>query len=144
MRGMASLFSKIIIGELPAQFVFKDPLWVAFLDIKPTNPGHVLLVPRAQAQFVADLPTEYLASLGSYMARTVTTVKAASGCDAVNVVLNDGPAAGQVVPHAHFHVIPRHTGDQRPPFSAHHEYRDGELAQWAEKLRAAWGPIQAV
>ena len=141
---MPSLFSKIIVGELPAQFVFKDPLWVAFLDIKPTAPGHVLLVPRVEVQFVAELPAEHLDSIGGYIARVVTAVKAATACDAVNVVLNDGPAAGQLIPHAHFHVIPRTSGDQRFALKAHYEYAEGELAQWAEKLRAAWGPIQAV
>jgi histidine triad (HIT) family protein len=139
---MPSLFSRIIVGELPAQLVFKDPLWVAFLDIKPTSPGHVLLVPTAETQFVADLPAEHLAALGGYLGRTVAAVKRAVGCEAANVVLNDGPAAGQIIPHAHFHVIPRTAGDRRAPFQVHYEYAEGELAAWGAKLRAAWGPIQ--
>ncbi len=135
---MPSLFSRILVGELPAQFVFREPLWSAFLDIQPTSPGHVLLVPAYETQHLAGLPATTLASLGAYVARMTTTVLSATGCDAVNVVVNDGPAAGQVVPHAHVHVIPRRVGDGRPPFSAHHAYAEGEMAAMAEKLRAAW------
>jgi histidine triad (HIT) family protein len=135
---MPSLFSRIIVGDIPAQFVFKDAQWVAFLDIKPTNPGHALLVPRVEAQHLAELPEDVLAGLGPYLARLTATVKRASGAPAVNVVVNDGPAAGQEVPHAHIHVIPRHDGDGRRPFSVHLQYGEGELAQWGEKLRAAW------
>src|SRR3954469_10204095 len=102
---MPTLYSKIIAGELPAQFVFQDRLWVAFMDIKPTNPGHVLLVPRAESQFISGLPPETLGELGGYLARLVAIVRQVAGVD-VNMVLNDGPAAGQVVPHAHLHVIP--------------------------------------
>jgi histidine triad (HIT) family protein len=135
---MASLFTRILAGEIPAQFVFKDAKWFCLLDIKPTNPGHVLLVPRAEGQHLADLPADTLAELGSYLARLSRAVKTGTGSDAVNVVVNDGPAAGQEVPHAHLHVIPRKTGDGRRPFQAHYQYRDGEIAQWAERLRAAW------
>jgi histidine triad (HIT) family protein len=137
MRPMPSIFSKIIAGELPAQFVFQERLWVAFMDIKPTNPGHVLLVPRAEAQFISGLPAETLGELGAYLALLVSTVREVSGVD-VNVVLNDGPAAGQVVPHAHLHVIPR-SGGAHAPFQGHYTYRDGELERWATRLRGAWG-----
>ncbi|MBA3710330.1 MAG: HIT family protein [Planctomycetes bacterium] len=133
---MPSLFAKIIAGEVPAQFVFQERLWVAFMDIKPTNPGHVLLVPRAESPFISGLPEETLAALGAYAARLVAAVRQVAAAD-VNVVLNDGPAAGQVVPHAHFHVIPR-SGGAHAPFAGHYAYRDGELERWAVRLRAAW------
>ncbi|MBA2480509.1 MAG: HIT family protein [Planctomycetes bacterium] len=133
---MPSLFSKIIAGEVPAQFVFQDPSWVAFMDIKPTNPGHVLLVPRFETPLIAGLPPETLAELGRYAARLVATVRQVAATD-VNIVLNDGPGAGQVVPHCHFHVIPR-TGGGHAPFQGHYTYRDGELDRWVVRLRAAW------
>jgi histidine triad (HIT) family protein len=135
---MPSLFSRIIVGEIPAQFVFKDAEWVAFLDIKPTNFGHTLLVPRIETQYLADLPGDQQAQLGGYLARTITAVKRATLAQAVNVVVNDGPEAGQEIPHAHLHIIPRHAGDGRRPFSVHLQYAEGELARWGEKLRAAW------
>lgn len=135
---MPSLFSRLIAGELPGQFVFQDPLWVAFLDIRPTSHGHVLLVPRAERQYLAQLPADALASLGPYLAKLTATLKRATGAPAVNVVVNDGPEAGQLVPHAHLHVIPRSAGDGRTPFGGHEPYGDGEMARWAERLRAAW------
>lgn len=108
---MPSLFSKIIAGQIQGEFVFRSERWVAFLDIRPTNPGHTLLVPVAEAQYLADLPAETLAELGLYLPRLVRAVKHGTGCPAVNVVLNDGPEAGQEVPHVHFHIVPRNVDD---------------------------------
>lgn len=135
---MPSIFSKIIAGQIPGQFVFQDDLWVAMLDIRPVAPGHCLLIPRAEAQHLDGLPPATLAALGDRLARLVVAVKAASGAPAVNVVVNDGPAAGQVVPHAHLHVFPRFPGDNKALGWPATPYGDGELAAWADKLRAAW------
>ncbi len=136
---MASLFSRIIAGDVPGEFIFKDALWASFLDIHPTSFGHALLVPRQEAPYLANLAPDVLAALGGYCARLSLAVKRATGATAVNLVLNDGPEAGQVVPHVHLHVIPRTAGDGRPPFSAHLSYADGALAQMGATLRAAWG-----
>jgi histidine triad (HIT) family protein len=136
---MASLFSRIIAGELPGEFIFRDALWTSFLDIRPTSFGHALLVPRQEAAFLANLAPDVLSELGGYCARLSLAVKRATGAPAVNVVINDGPEAGQVVPHVHLHVIPRMAGDNRPPFSAHLTYAEGALAAMGAKLRASWG-----
>ena len=135
---MPSIFSKIIAGQIPGEFVFQDDLWVAMLDIRPVSPGHALLVPRAEGQHLADLPAPTLAALGDRLARLTAAIKAASGAPAVNVVVNDGPAAGQEVPHAHLHVFPRFPGDNKRLGWPATPYADGELAAWAAKLRAAW------
>ena len=136
---MASLFSRIIAGELPGEFIFRDALWASFLDIRPTTFGHALLVPRQEAPYLANLAHDVLAELGGYAARLSLAVKRATGAPAVNLVVNDGPEAGQVVPHVHLHVIPRTAGDNRPPFSAHLAYAEGGLAAMGAKLRQAWG-----
>jgi diadenosine tetraphosphate (Ap4A) HIT family hydrolase len=107
-----SLFSRIIAGQIPGEFVFRSERWVSFLDIRPTNPGHALLVPVYEAQFLADLPGATVAELGLHLQRLTLAVKRVTGAPAVNVVLNDGPQAGQEVPHVHFHVVPRWPGDQ--------------------------------
>jgi histidine triad (HIT) family protein len=135
---MPSIFSRIISGELPAQFVFRDGQWVAFLDIKATSRGHLLLVPRCETAFLADLPPEYLASLGPTLARVVRATKRALAVPAANVVVNDGAAAGQVVPHVHFHIIPRSPEDGGVPFQGHYVYTDGEAAQVLSALQMAW------
>lgn len=135
---MASLFSRILAGELPGEFVFRDALWAAFLDIRPTAFGHTLLVPRAEAPLLELLPADTLAALGGYSARLTRAVKRATGAPAVNLVVNDGPEAGQLVPHVHLHVIPRTSGDAGRPFAVHLDYPAGGLTQWGERLRAAW------
>lgn len=135
---MPSLFTRIITGDVPGEFIMREPLWVAFLDIKPTAFGHALLVPRQEGQYLTDLAPEVAASLGGTLARLTRTVKTACGVPAVNVVVNDGPEAGQIIPHAHLHVIPRSAGDNRRPFSVQLDYPAGQLALWGERLRAAW------
>lgn len=135
---MPSIFSRILAGEIPGQFVFRDDLWAAILDIHPVAPGHALLIPLAEAQHLSGLPAPTLAALGDRLARLTAAVKAAAGAPAVNVVVNDGPAAGQEVPHAHVHVIPRFPDDGKRLAWPAAPYADGELAAWAAKVRAAW------
>lgn len=135
---MPSIFTRIISGEIPGRLVFKDDVWVALLDIHPANPGHVLLIPRFEGQYLSDLPATTLATLGDRLARIITAVKSATGCPAVNVVVNDGPAANQAVPHAHLHIIPRFPGDGTLAHPKGSPYADGELDRWAGALQRAW------
>jgi histidine triad (HIT) family protein len=135
---MPSIFTRIISGEIPGRFVFKDDLWVALLDISPANPGHVLLIPQHEAQYLSDLPVATLAVLGDRLGRLIATVKRATGAPAVNVIVNDGPAANQAVPHVHLHLIPRFPGDGKLVHPKGTPYGDGELERWAEALRSAW------
>jgi len=135
---MPSIFSKILAGQIPGQFVFRDQLWAALLDIRPVSPGHALLIPLHEAQFLAELPAPTLAAMGDRLARLTAAVKAASGAPAVNVVVNDGPAAGQEVPHAHLHVFARFPDDGKRLSWPATPYADGEFAAWAAKVRAAW------
>ncbi len=135
---MPSIFTRIIAGEIPGRFVFKDELWVALLDISPAAPGHVLLIPRHEGHYLADLPAAALASLGDRLARVTTAVKSATGCPAVNVLVNDGAAANQAVPHVHLHVIPRFPGDGKLVHPKGTPYAEGELERWADALKRAW------
>jgi histidine triad (HIT) family protein len=135
---MPSIFTKILTGAIPAQFVFRDALWAAILDLRPVSQGHALLIPVHEAPLLADLSAPTLAALGDRLARLSLAVKSATGAPAVNVVVNDGPAAGQEVPHAHLHVIPRFPGDGKNQGWVHAAYADGELAAMAGRLRAAW------
>ncbi|GDY13517.1 HIT family protein [Planctomycetota bacterium] len=134
---MPSLFSRILAGELPGAFVFRETRWCAFLDIHPSAPGHTLLVPRHEAAFLSELPPEVLAELGGYLARLTVCVKSVTGAPAVLVQVNDGREAGQIIPHAHVHVVPRFGGD-RP---AHHQAAKAtseDLAAMAQRLAATW------
>ncbi|MGH3145058.1 MAG: HIT family protein [Rubrobacter sp.] len=110
MEGCA--FCEILAGNRPASVVFRDERCAAFMDIRPINPGHVLVVPNNHAASLADLPED----AGAHMFRTAQKVAAAlygSGleCEGVNLFMADGEAAGQEVFHVHLHVFPRYAGD---------------------------------
>ncbi len=136
---MPSLFTRIIQGTIPAEVVFSDERFIAFMDLAPANPGHCLLVPRHEVQYLADLPVAVQAALGPALTRLIQTVKTATGCPAVNVLVNDGPEANQAIPHAHVHVIPRFAGDRKVVHPPGTPYADGAMAALAAKLRQAAG-----
>lgn len=98
---MASIFSRIIAGELPAQFVWKDEVCVAFLSNRPLKPGHALVVPRLEVDHWLDLEPGLLTHLAS-TAQTIGRAQMAAFKPArVGLLL-----AGLEVPHVHFHVVP--------------------------------------
>lgn len=98
---MASIFTRIIDGELPADFVWKDDLCVAFLSIRPLRPGHALVVPRLEIDHWLDLEPDLLARLMS-TAQTIGRAQMAVFKPArIGLVL-----VGLEVPHVHFHVVP--------------------------------------
>ena len=102
-----SSFSKIIRGETPAQRVYEDDHVIAIMDINPLSEGHVLVVPKEPAETMVDLSDEAAAALGRVLPRITRAVQKVTGADAVNILQNNGEAAGQAVMHVHFHVIPR-------------------------------------
>ena len=106
-----SLFSKIIEGEIPASFIAKNELWVAFLDINPRAEGHTLVVPVEQKQRIRDLSKESQRSLMEGVAIVSEKLCNHFGTSDCTIVVHDGPAAGQEIPHVHVHVIPRSEGD---------------------------------
>jgi histidine triad (HIT) family protein len=106
------IFCDILFGIAPASFIQRDDLCAAFMDIRPVNPGHVLVVPHAHAALVSELDA---VSIGHMLqvAQRVDVALRASGikCEGVNLIISDGAVAGQEVPHVHLHVIPRFRGD---------------------------------
>lgn len=105
------LFCKIIRGEIPSMKVYEDDFSFAFLDISPVNPGHTLVVPKAHHQDVAAMPREDAERLFGTVHRIANAAPRAVGADAFNIGVNTGSVAGQIVPHAHVHVMPRFPGD---------------------------------
>lgn len=135
------IFCRIVRGESPASIIYEDDATLAFLDLRPLNPGHTLVIPKAHAAFVADLPQ----GAGGKLFETARGVAAAlrrSGlrCEGVNVHLADGEAAGQEVFHVHLHVFPRYVGDGfhlRPGPHYGKSPSRSELETTAEALRRA-------
>ncbi|MFL5613092.1 MAG: HIT family protein [Gemmatimonadaceae bacterium] len=106
------VFCRIIEGELPASFVYRDDRCVAFMDIQPVNLGHLLVVPVRHAPYLADIDGNAAADL-MRIAHSAAAALRASGlpCEGVNLFLADGEAAMQEVLHVHLHVFPRFRGD---------------------------------
>ncbi len=101
------LFCKIIAGDLPCHRVYLDENVLAFLDIGPVSSGHVLVIPNHHYETLSDLPDELSAAIGSVLPRLCRAVIESVGAKGLNVLQNNGACAGQVVNHAHFHLIPR-------------------------------------
>ena len=110
---MSSIFSKIINRELDSSIVYEDHLVVVIMDIAPINPGHMLVIPKDEKISFCDLSDETSArmiNIAGKMAKALYDCDEL-GCDGVNLFLADGRHAGQEVPHAHLHVIPRIKSD---------------------------------
>lgn len=135
------IFCKIVRHELPASIVSEDESTLAFLDICPINPGHLLVIPKAHAAHLADLPPGEGGRLFE-MARELAGALRRSGVKAegVNVHLADEEVAGQEVFHVHLHVYPRYAGDgvglRMGPRYGTMPKRE-ELDRLAEAIRAA-------
>ena len=111
-QSIACVFCDIVAGYVPADFVFRDDLVCAFMDIQPVNPGHLLVVPVLHAVHMADLDPD----VGAHMFRVAQRLSEAirrSGvrCEGINLFLADGIEAGQEIFHTHLHVFPRYEGD---------------------------------
>jgi len=106
------IFCRIASGELPASVVYEDEKTIAFLDIQPINPGHVLVIPKAHAESLVDLSPEDAAQMMRVGQIIDRALRASSlRCEGVNLFVADGAAAGQEVGHAHLHVFPRFEED---------------------------------
>ncbi len=106
------IFCAILKGEQPASIVYQDEDCMAFMDLFPMRPGHVLIIPRQHATYIGELSSQIRNHLLDVSIAVIDAQKACGlPCDGNNVFLNDGPAANQHVPHVHFHVLPRKQGD---------------------------------
>jgi diadenosine tetraphosphate (Ap4A) HIT family hydrolase len=106
------VFSKIVVGEEPASFVDEDDVVVAFMDTRPVNRGHVLVIPRKTIRWLADLDDEtagHMFVVGRRIAVAIS--KTSIRCEGLNLFLADREAGGQEIFHAHLHVTPRYQGD---------------------------------
>lgn len=127
---MSSIFTKIINGEIPAHKIYEDEKTLAFLDIHPVQPGHTLVVPKKEVEFVWDLPDEDYQAVMATVKIVAKRLKEKLGVPFAGVQI-----IGEEVPHAHVHVIPFNTLDEFrnfPDFSA--EPNHDELKQIAGKL----------
>lgn len=105
------IFCKIIAGEIPSYCVYEDEDFKAILDVNPSARGHVIILPKEHAANIFELPDEYAAKVMVVAKKIAKAVKETYHCDGINILQNNGEAAGQTVFHLHVHVIPRFDGD---------------------------------
>ena len=133
----STLFTRIIRREVPASIVYEDEHTIAFLDIKPHNKGHTLVIPKQEVIDVLALDDATARALMHTIVKVAQAVKKATNADGVNIISNNGAAAGQVIFHTHFHIIPRYTGDGIFGGGAHTNYvSNTEQEKYAEDIKA--------
>ncbi len=107
-----TIFSKILSGAIPCHTVYEDDHVLAFLDVGPLSVGHTLVIPKEAVAPLDQLSDESSAAIGRVLPRICRAVKQATGCEAYNVLQNNGALAHQAVFHVHFHVIPKPNADE--------------------------------
>ncbi len=127
------IFCKIIKGEIPSRKVYEDEDMIAFLDIMPVNKGHALVVPKRHFQYIEEATDEELAALMKKIKKIAPAVLRAVGSQGYNLGINNGAVAGQLVPHLHFHIMPRFEGDGHHLFKGK-KLSDEEMDKVKEKI----------
>ena len=105
------IFCKIAAGEIPSATVYEDDDFRAILDLGPAAKGHTLVIPKSHSDNLLSVEPDTAAKALKVISKTANAIKEALGCDGINVVQNNGEAAGQTVMHLHFHIIPRYRND---------------------------------
>lgn len=130
------LFCKIIRGELPSFKVYEDDKTIGFLDIRPVNAGHTLVVPKKHATNIFDIQPDDWAAVAETVRVLAIAIEQAIGADGVNIAMNNREHAGQVIHHPHVHIIPRFKGDGLK-LMPQRNYNENEAEIVAEKIRGA-------
>ena len=132
------IFCKIVAGEIPSAKVYEDAEVLAFMDIGPIIKGHTLVIPKQHFDPLTATPEPVLAKLMAVVKKIAAAQMNGLKADGVNVMQTNGSAAGQVVPHIHFHVIPRYTTDGHRWNWAAKKYDDpAEMQKLAAAIKAA-------
>lgn len=132
------IFCSIAAGKIPSTKVLETPRVLAFLDIAPVNYGHTLVIPKEHYQNLLDLPDDLWTEMGRVSRQVARALQKALYARGFNLGMNNFEAAGQVVFHAHLHVIPRYTNDGLHLFPQG-TYQPGDMEKVGQQLRQALG-----
>jgi histidine triad (HIT) family protein len=132
---MDCVFCKIIKKEIPASFIYENNKSVAFLVIKPVNKGHTVVVPKHHCENILTAPDEELKDIILTVKKVAKIIVEFVGADGWNLQVNNGEAAGQVVMHSHFHIIPRFKTDKFKNWP-HLDVSSEELNKLAEEIKS--------
>jgi histidine triad (HIT) family protein len=143
------IFCDLVRGAAEVSMCYEDSTAIAFMDIQPVNPGHVLVVPREHYEAIQDVPRDIGAHLYDVAMKLIPIVQEATHSHDMNIIVNSGAAAGQNVMHYHIHIIPRREGDGfdvQLPFEGsempHREQLDAMAARIGSMLRDPVAPAR--
>jgi histidine triad (HIT) family protein len=127
------LFCKMVTGKIPVTKIYEDEVVLSFLDIGPISDGHTLVISKQHFEKLHECPAELLGRIFSRIGRIA--VSAAMDSDGYNILCNNGRAAGQLIEHLHFHIVPRNTGDGLFKSWPSFKYKEGKIDVIAEAIR---------
>lgn len=127
---MASIFSKIVAGQIPAHKVAETSEYLAFLDINPLTEGHLLVIPKKEVDYLFDLDSEIYVGLMMFAQIVAVGLKKAIPCERIGLTV-----IGLEVPHAHIHLIPMNTMDDMNFSSPKLKLSEEKLSEIAEAIR---------
>lgn len=131
------IFCKIAAGEIPSTTVYEDEDLRVIADISPANLGHLLILPKAHAKDLTELPAEMACKVMITAQKVVKAMQEGLHPDGINVLQNNGEAAGQTVMHYHMHIIPRYQGDSVRIGWEPMQGLTNQVAEAADKVRKA-------
>jgi len=129
------IFCKMVAGQIPVTKIYEDEVVLSFLDIGPISDGHTLVIPKQHFEKLHECPAELLGGIFTRIGNIAGAVAEAMNSDGYNLLCNNGRAAGQLIEHLHFHIVPRKTDDgvfnRWPSF----KYEEGKIEELALAIR---------
>src|SRR3989344_969741 len=130
---MDCIFCKITKKEVPAEIIYEDAKTIAFLDISPVHPGHALVISKQHHPTMIETPDDTACHMISVAKKVASAVIKATNAQGINFGINNGAAAGQVIFHTHYHVIPRFNNDGLRMWPQQ-KYQEGQMKTVAQRI----------
>jgi histidine triad (HIT) family protein len=129
------IFCKLVRNEMPSKKIYEDEDTVAFLDINPTTPGHTLVIPKKHYENIYDIDEKTLCKTMGIVKAVSERVKTRMNAEGINVLQSNSRAAGQLVDHIHFHIIPRYKDDPFIIRFSRIQLSESEMSSIRDKLK---------
>jgi histidine triad (HIT) family protein len=129
------IFCKIVHKQAPASIIYEDEKVMVFLDLRPLNMGHTLVIPKVHYIDIFDTPEKELTQVHKIAKKVTNAIKKATDADGISIIQQNGKAAGQDIFHLHVHIVPRFEGQKLLPFSELREVERDKLDAMAKKIK---------
>ncbi len=129
------IFCKIVKKQAPASIIYEDETVIVFLDKRPLNEGHTLVIPKKHYVDIFDIPENQLSQVHKVAKQVSVAVKKATNADGISIIQQNGKAAAQDIFHLHVHVVPRFEGQKLPRFSELKEVERAKLDDISKKIK---------